>query len=68
MLDFLIILVHSTINADGPFSQSRSHFICVIILIIKGHLMRMRTSAMLARGKNYFPFPNLAHQFTALTD
>ena len=25
MLDFLIILVYTTISADGPFSQSRSH-------------------------------------------
>ena len=27
MLDFLIILVHTTISADGPISQSRSHII-----------------------------------------
>ena len=27
MLDFLIVLVHTTISADGPFSQSRSHIL-----------------------------------------
>ena len=40
MLDFLIILVHTTISADGPFSQSRSHIVHVyiypeILMVIK---------------------------------
>ena len=32
MLDFFIILVFTTISADGPFTQSRSHIYILFYL------------------------------------